>query len=98
GDEVQTEVDAERRRRIAANHTGTHILHAVLRSTLGTHVKQAGSLVAPDRLRFDYSHFEATSPAQLAEIERIVDAWIAAKRPVSWKVMPIAEAKAQGAM
>ena len=80
------------------HHTATHLLHAILRRTLGTHVKQAGSLVAPDRLRFDYSHFEATSPSELADIERLIDEWIAARRDVSWKVMPIAEAKAQGAM
>jgi len=80
------------------HHTATHLLHAILRRTLGTHVKQAGSLVAPDRLRFDYSHFEATSPAQLAEIERLIGEWITARRDVSWRVMPIAEAKAQGAM
>ena len=66
---MQAQVDEERRRRIAANHTGTHILHAVLRETLGTHVKQAGSLVAPDRLRFDYTHFAPLTDREIQEIE-----------------------------
>ena len=80
------------------HHTATHLLHAALRHTLGTHVRQAGSLVAPDRLRFDYTHFEAASPEQLAAIERLVVEWALANREVTWKVMPIDEAKAQGAM
>ena len=73
GDEVQAQVDEERRRRIAANHTGTHILHAVLRETLGTHVKQAGSLVAPDRLRFDYTHFAPLTDREIEEIEQKIN-------------------------
>ena len=69
----EAQVDEERRRRIAANHTGTHILHAVLRDVLGTHVKQAGSLVAPDRLRFDYSHFAPLTAAEIQEIEKRIN-------------------------
>jgi len=80
------------------HHTATHLLHAALRDTLGTHVRQAGSLVAPDRLRFDYTHFESPSREQLDAIERMVAEWILRNREVTWKVMPIDEAKALGAM
>jgi alanyl-tRNA synthetase len=80
------------------HHTATHLLHAALRHVLGTHVRQAGSLVAPDRLRFDYTHFEAPTAEQLAEIERMVMEWVLRNREVRWSVMPIDEAKAQGAM
>ena len=75
---VSAEIDNERRAAIRRNHTGTHILHWALREVLGHHVKQAGSLVAPDRLRFDFSHYEGVSPAQLREIERVANAEIIA--------------------
>ena len=83
---------------VMRHHTATHLLHAALRSTLGTHVKQAGSLVAPDRLRFDYSHFEGPSPEQLATIEKRVADWVHANREVSWQELPLDEAKRRGAM
>jgi len=80
------------------HHTATHLLHAALRQTLGTHVRQAGSLVAPDRLRFDYTHFEAPAPELLQGIEHLVMEWILRNREVAWEVMPIEQAKQTGAM
>ncbi len=78
GSLVTAAIDDERRAAIRRNHTGTHILHWALREVLGEHVKQAGSLVAPDRLRFDFSHYEGVSPSQLREIERVANAEIIA--------------------
>ena len=89
-DEVR---DATRR-----NHTATHLLHAALRQVLGAHVKQAGSLVAPDRLRFDFVHFAAVTPEQLREIERIVNEQICRNTPVQTEVRSTEEAIAAGAM
>jgi len=80
------------------HHTATHLLHAALRSVLGTHVTQAGSLVAPDRLRFDFTHGHALTPAELAKVEELVNRWVQADLPVTWRVVPIAEARRQGAM
>jgi len=91
-------VDPSHRRPVLRHHTATHLLHAALRTVLGTHVHQAGSLVAPDRLRFDYSHFEAPGEEQLSRIEARVNDWVLANREVSWQVLPIDEAKAAGAM
>ena len=91
-------VDPAYRTPTQRHHTATHLLHAALRTVLGTHVHQAGSLVAPDRLRFDYAHFESPSEQQLAAIEARVNQWVLADRGVSTRVMPIDEAKAQGAM
>ncbi|MBV6502745.1 MAG: Alanine--tRNA ligase [Fimbriimonadales bacterium] len=96
---VRAKVDAERRRDIVRNHTATHLLHAVLRQTLGTHVTQAGSLVAPDRLRFDFTHPAALSQEQLDEIERKVNESISAGTNVEIRTnVPISVAREQGAM
>jgi alanyl-tRNA synthetase len=91
-------VDPAHRTPTLRHHTATHLLHAALRHVLGGHVHQAGSLVAPDRLRFDYAHFEAPSAGQQSEIESRVNTWVLANRPVDTAVMPIDEAKAMGAM
>ena len=98
GDKVAARVDTERRRRIKANHTGTHLLHAALREVLGPHVKQAGSLVAPDRLRFDFSHYAPLSDDEIAEIERLVNNEILQNRPTVTEVKPLEEALKSGAM
>src|SRR5947199_9060647 len=97
-DEVLAQVDEERRRRIAANHTGTHILHAVLRETLGIHVKQAGSLVEPDRLRFDYTHFAPLTDREIEEIEQKINQVVFRNLPVQTEIMEINQAIARGAL
>jgi len=97
-DEVTAQVDEERRRRIAANHTGTHILHAVLREALGPHVKQAGSLVAPDRLRFDYTHFAPLSEREIQEIEEQINNIVFKNIPVQTQVMELNQAVSAGAL
>jgi alanyl-tRNA synthetase len=98
GDTVTARIDAERRRRIKANHTGTHLLHAALREVLGPHVKQAGSLVAPDRLRFDFTHYAPLSEDEIAEIERLVNGEILHNRSVETQIKPLEEALQSGAM
>jgi alanyl-tRNA synthetase len=82
GDSVTAAIDAERRDRIRRNHTATHILHWALREVLGPHVKQAGSLVAPDRLRFDFSHFQAVTPDEIERIEDVANREIITDAPV----------------
>jgi len=97
-DLVTAEVDAEVRNATRRNHTATHLLHAALRAVLGTHVKQAGSLVAPDRLRFDFHHFQPVSRDELDRIERIVNAEITRNAKVTTEVRSTQEAIAAGAM
>lgn len=91
-------VDRERRIATARNHTATHLLHAALREVLGDHVAQAGSLVAPDRLRFDFHHFQAMKPNELREVERKVNEAVLADLPVTTRVVPYRDAVARGAM
>jgi alanyl-tRNA synthetase len=98
GDRVATVADAERRLRNMRNHTATHLLNAALRNILGTHVKQAGSLVAPDHLRFDFSHFAAVDPSELAEIEQQVNEEIWKNLEMRTDIMNIDEALASGAL
>ncbi|HXN99043.1 MAG TPA: alanine--tRNA ligase, partial [Candidatus Acidoferrales bacterium] len=98
GDRVATVADAERRIRNMRNHTATHLLNAALRNILGTHVKQAGSLVAPDHLRFDFSHFAAVDPSELAEIEQQVNEEIWKDLEMRTDIMNIDEALASGAL
>jgi alanyl-tRNA synthetase len=98
GDTINARVDVERRRRIRANHTGTHLLHAALREVLGPHVKQAGSLVAPDRLRFDFTHYAPLSEDEVAEIERLVNTEVLHNREVETQIKPLEEALSSGAM
>ncbi|MFN2134594.1 MAG: alanine--tRNA ligase [Candidatus Promineifilaceae bacterium] len=98
GEEVLLEVDNARRADIRRNHTATHVLHKELRSHLGAHVAQAGSLVAPDRLRFDFSHGEALTDEQLASIEEDINRAIASNYPVKINYMDQQEAIGQGAM
>jgi alanyl-tRNA synthetase len=98
GDIVTASVNAPERSDIIRNHTATHLLHKALKQVLGEHVNQAGSLVEPERLRFDFSHFGAITAEELAEVERLVNEqiWIGTELDIGYK--PIAEAKALGAM
>ncbi|MGI9311152.1 MAG: alanine--tRNA ligase [bacterium] len=97
GDLGEAQVDADLRRDCAGNHSATHLLHAALKSVLGAHVQQKGSLVEPKRLRFDFAHFEAVGAAQLADIESLVNRSIRANAPTSSEVMDLEQAKADGA-
>jgi len=98
GDRLAASVDADRRAAIALNHSATHLLHAALRAVLGTHVQQKGSLVAPDRLRFDFSHLQPVSDVELAEIERQVNAEIRANHQREVNQMAMQEALDSGAI
>ncbi len=98
GDMVLLSVDGERRNSIRANHSATHLLHRALKIVLGDHVKQAGSVVAPDYLRFDYSHFAAPSTEQLEQVEDLVNRWVRENEGAETRVMPIEEAKKAGAV
>ena len=98
GDEVKLSVNVAKRDAIRRNHTGTHIIHWALRQVLGDHVKQQGSLVSPDRLRFDFSHFEAVTPDQIAQIEDLANEQILANPNVSHEEMTKAQAEAKGAV
>ena len=98
GSEVRTEVPSQVRWDTMRNHTATHLLHKALRDVLGTHVHQAGSVVEPSRLRFDFTHSERVTPEQIKEIEQIVNAQVYADYPVVPAEMPYQEALNQGAM
>lgn len=98
GDSVDASIDVVNRNLIRANHTVTHLLHAALRSVLGNHVKQAGSLVAPDRLRFDFSHFDSLSAKEIETIEAMVNEKIWENIPVTTRIMKYQEALTTGAM
>jgi alanyl-tRNA synthetase len=95
---VEARIDADARRATALNHSATHLMHAALRRVLGTHVQQKGSLVAPDRLRFDFTHFEPVTREQIREIERIVNAQVRTNDMVETRIMSLDDAKASGAM
>jgi alanyl-tRNA synthetase len=97
GQRVRARVDPARHE-TEKHHSATHLLHAALRSVLGTHVAQAGSLVAPDRLRFDFSHPQALTSEEIADVETLANRWIQADLQVDWRVVPIAEARKAGAM
>jgi alanyl-tRNA synthetase len=98
GDDVYAEVDIEKRRLTMKNHTATHLLHAALRSVLGSHVKQAGSLVAPDRLRFDFSHFAPLTTAEMEKIEDLVNQQIWQNSAVRTTLMDLEQAVQSGAV
>jgi alanyl-tRNA synthetase len=98
GDRVAGDADGARREHIKRNHTATHLMHAALRNILGTHVKQAGSLVEPARLRFDFSHFAAIDSAELRDIEQQVNDEILLNSEIQTDVMPIDDALASGAL
>ncbi len=98
GDTVTLSVEPEGRKDTCKNHSATHLLQKALKTVLGSHVEQKGSLVTPDRLRFDFAHFQAMTPEELEKVEAIVNAEIAAGLPVETKIMGIEDAKKTGAM
>jgi alanyl-tRNA synthetase len=98
GDPVTAEVDVVRRDATRRNHTATHLVHAALREVLGTHVKQAGSIVAPNYLRFDFTHYQPMSEEEVKEVERLVNEQVLRNVKVDTDVMPVEEAMRSGAM
>ncbi len=98
GDTVHAAIDMERRKAIQRAHSTTHLLDAALKKVLGDHVHQAGSLVEPDRLRFDFTHFEAIDPEELRQVEELVNDAVLEGYPVVTEVLPIEEAKKKGAV
>ncbi|ENU2905876.1 alanine--tRNA ligase [Vibrio cholerae] len=98
GDQVDAIVDEKRRAAISLNHSATHLLHAALRKVLGEHVAQKGSLVRAETLRFDFSHLEAMTPAEIKEVERLVNQEVRRNHSIETNIMNIDEAKAKGAM
>src|SRR5262249_12283416 len=98
GDIVTARVDLSSRKATMRNHTGTHLLPAALRSVLGTHVKQAGSVVEPSRLRFDFTHYTAMDPDEIVEVERLMNQEILANIEVTTNVMDLDQALQTGAM
>ncbi|MDX6529095.1 MAG: alanyl-tRNA synthetase, partial [Blastocatellia bacterium] len=98
GDVVTAEVDVEKRDATRRNHTATHLMHAALREVLGTHVKQAGSVVAPNYLRFDFSHYQPLTTSEIEEVERLVNYHILRNEPVETDEMAVEEAMRSGAM
>ncbi|HME91378.1 MAG TPA: alanine--tRNA ligase [Myxococcaceae bacterium] len=98
GDLYHLSVDSQRRRAIRANHSATHLLHRALKVVLGDHVKQAGSVVAPDYLRFDYSHFAPPTPQQLERLEDLVNEWIRENAEAQTRIMALDEARKSGAV
>ncbi len=98
GDVVTATVDAEKRDATRRNHTATHLVHAALREVLGTHVKQAGSVVAPNVLRFDFTHYQPMVASEIAEVEDLVNRYILKNEPINTNVMAIEEAMRGGAM
>jgi alanyl-tRNA synthetase len=98
GDRVDAAPDLVRRQAVSNNHTATHLLHAALRQVLGEHVKQAGSLVSPERLRFDFTHFAALEPEEVRRVEEIVNAQVRADIPLATRVTSLDEGIREGAM
>ena len=97
GDKVDAQIDTARRQAIKLNHSATHLLHAALKNVLGEHVNQKGSLVQPDKLRFDFSHFEGVTREQLVEIENMVNQQVRENHDLTTRLMAIDDAKAAGA-
>ncbi len=98
GQEVESRVDGDRRAALMRSHTATHLLHYALRKVLGPHVKQSGSMVGPDRFRFDFTHYSSVSGEELLRVERTVQEKILSDSPVTKSVMPFTEAREKGAL